>query len=77
VFIGQITYTIYLVHWPTFLFIDSMQLDPNLPKYAKVEGLRGTLNAAGSDTMLELQTLMAEDFRKLYPQVKIQVEGKG
>ena len=43
----------------------------------KVEGLRGTLNAAGSDTMLELQTLMAEEFRKLYPQVKIQVEGKG
>jgi len=54
-----------------------LELDPNLPRYAKVEGLRGTLNAAGSDTMLELQTLMAEDFRKLYPQVKIQVEGKG
>jgi phosphate transport system substrate-binding protein len=53
------------------------QLDPNLPTYKKVEGLRGTLNAAGSDTMLELQTLMAEEFRKLYPQVKIQVEGKG
>ena len=28
------------------------QLDPDLPKYAKVDGLRGTLNAAGSDTML-------------------------
>jgi phosphate transport system substrate-binding protein len=53
------------------------QLDPGLTAYAKVEALRGTLNAAGSDTMLELQTLMAEDFRKLYPQVKIQVEGKG
>jgi len=53
------------------------QLDPGLPRYSKVEGLRGTLNAAGSDTMLELQTLMAEDFRRLYPQVKIQVEGKG
>jgi len=52
-------------------------LDPGLSTYKKVEGLRGTLNAAGSDTMLELQTLMAEEFRKLYPQVKIQVEGKG
>ena len=52
-------------------------LDPGLLKYKKVEGLRGTLNAAGSDTMLELQTLLAEEFRKLYPQVKIQVEGKG
>lgn len=53
------------------------QLPPDLPSYERVEGLRGTLNAAGSDTMLELQTLMAEEFRKLYPQVKIQVEGKG
>ena len=53
------------------------KLDPGLSGYTKVQGLRGTLNAAGSDTMLELQTLMAEDFRKLYPQVKIQVEGKG
>ena len=52
-------------------------LDPGLPTYEKVEGLRGTLSAAGSDTMLELQTLMAEEFRKLYPQVKIQIEGKG
>jgi len=54
-----------------------VELDPRLPAYTKAEGLLGTLNAAGSDTMLELQTLMAEDFRKLYPQVKIQIEGKG
>jgi phosphate transport system substrate-binding protein len=59
------------------LWAGGPSLDPNLSEYTKVEGLRGTLNAAGSDTMLELQTLMAEEFRKLYPQVKIQVEGKG
>jgi phosphate transport system substrate-binding protein len=53
------------------------EVDPKLPDYVKVEALRGTLNAAGSDTMLELQTLMAEEFRRLYPQVKAQVEGKG
>jgi phosphate transport system substrate-binding protein len=53
------------------------QLDAALPAYEPVDGVRGTLNAAGSDTMLELQTLMAEEFRKLYPQVKIQIEGKG
>ena len=41
------------------------KIDPELAEYSKVEGLRGTLNAAGSDTMLELQTLMAEEFRKL------------
>ena len=47
------------------------------PEYAKSDGIHGTLTAAGSDTMLELQTLMAEAFRSLYPQVKIQIEGKG
>jgi phosphate transport system substrate-binding protein len=58
-------------------FASGPTLDPGLPKYDKVDGVRGTLSAAGSDTMLELQTLMAEEFRKLYPQVKVQVEGKG
>ena len=58
-------------------FASGPTLDPGLPTYVKVDGVRGTLNAAGSDTMLELQTLMAEEFRKLYPQVKVQVEGKG
>ena len=52
-------------------------VDPNLPRYEKTSGVRGTLSAAGSDTMLELQTLVAEAFRRIYPQVKIQVEGKG
>jgi len=60
-----------------FGFAAGPTLDPGLPKYTKVDGVRGTLSAAGSDTMLELQTLMAEEFRKLYPQVKVQVEGKG
>ena len=58
-------------------FASGPTLDPSLPKYVKVDGVRGTLSAAGSDTMLELQTLMAEEFRKIYPQVKVQVEGKG
>jgi peptidoglycan/LPS O-acetylase OafA/YrhL len=31
VYVGQITYTIYLVHWPVFLFIDSLKIDPDLP----------------------------------------------
>jgi phosphate transport system substrate-binding protein len=53
------------------------KLDPELPAYRRVEGLRGTLSAAGSDTMLHLQSLMAEEFRRIYPQVAVQLEGKG
>lgn len=30
---GQVTYTIYLVHWPAFMFVDSLKIDPNLPRF--------------------------------------------
>ena len=53
------------------------KLDPDLPRYRKTEGLAGTLTAVGSDTMLVLQALMAEEFRKLHPQVTVELEGKG
>jgi hypothetical protein len=29
---GQVTYTIYLVHWPTFLVWESLRLNPDLPR---------------------------------------------
>lgn len=45
--------------------------------YRPTPGLEGTLSAAGSDTMLQLQTLMAEAFKRHHPDVVIQVEGKG
>lgn len=30
--LGHVTYTTYLVHWPMFLLWDSMRLDPSLPR---------------------------------------------
>jgi len=56
---------------------DDRRLDADLPAYRPVPGLSGTLTAAGSDTMLQLQALMAEEFRRIYPQVAIELEGKG
>jgi phosphate transport system substrate-binding protein len=53
------------------------KVDPSLPTYQKVSGISGTLNSIGSDTMNNMMTLWAETFRKHYPNVKIQVEGKG
>ena len=29
---GQVTYTVYLVHWPTFMFWESLDIDPDLPR---------------------------------------------
>ena len=56
---------------------EPIKLDPNLKPYAKVSGVSGNLNSIGSDTLNNLMTLWAEGFRKQYPNVKIQIEGKG
>ncbi len=55
---------------------DSM-VDPAWKGYKQVSGVSGNLNSIGSDTLNNLMTLWAEGFRKEYPNVKIQIEGKG
>jgi phosphate transport system substrate-binding protein len=55
----------------------ALSVDPALPAYSRVSGVSGSLNSVGSDTMNNMMTLWAETFRKFYPSVKIQVEGKG
>jgi len=55
----------------------SLQVDPKLSGYSKVSGVSGNLSSVGSDTLNNLMTLWAEAFRKAYPNVNIQVEGKG
>jgi phosphate transport system substrate-binding protein len=55
----------------------AVKVDPALPAYQKTSGVSGSLSSVGSDTMNNLMTFWAETFRKLYPNVKIQVEGKG
>lgn len=56
---------------------DAIVLDPALKGYVKVTGVSGNVNSIGSDTLNNLMTLWAEGFRKQYPSVKIQIEGKG
>src|SRR5262245_51422928 len=56
---------------------EAVQVDAKIPRYKKVQGISGNLSAVGSDTMNNLMTLWAEGFRKIYPGVNVQVEGKG
>jgi phosphate transport system substrate-binding protein len=56
---------------------EAVQLDPALPSYEKTSGVSGNLSSIGSDTMNNLMTYWAEGFAKIYPNVKVQVEGKG
>jgi phosphate transport system substrate-binding protein len=54
-----------------------VEVDPDIPSYQKISGISGNLNSVGSDTLNNLMTLWAEGFRKIYPNVNIQIEGKG
>ncbi|HYN20719.1 MAG TPA: phosphate ABC transporter substrate-binding protein [Thermoanaerobaculia bacterium] len=53
------------------------QVDPALPAYQKTGGISGNLSSVGSDTLNNLMTLWTEEFKRNYPNVRIQVEGKG
>jgi phosphate transport system substrate-binding protein len=56
---------------------EQLKVDANLSDYVKVQGVAGNLNSVGSDTLNNLMTFWAESFRKHYPNVNIQIEGKG
>ncbi|MEO0483340.1 MAG: phosphate ABC transporter substrate-binding protein [Planctomycetota bacterium] len=53
------------------------ELDPELPSFERVPGVSGSLKSMGSDTMLNVMTHWQEAFREFYPNVRIEVEGKG
>ena len=53
------------------------KVDPGIPAYKAVSGVSGNLSSVGSDSLNNVMTLWAEKFNKLYPNVKIQIEGKG
>lgn len=54
-----------------------IEVDANIKMYQKTSGVSGNLDSIGSDTLNNLMTYWAETFRKKYPNVRIQVEGKG
>lgn len=54
-----------------------VKVDPDLPSYTPVQGVSGTIKSIGSDTMNNLMTLWSEGFQKQYPNVRVEIEGKG
>ena len=60
-----------------FTFAQAVKVDSKIPPYKKVAGISGNANSIGSDTMNNLMALWLEGFRKHYPLVNIQIEGKG
>ena len=58
------------------VFADN-KIDPALPDYSKASGVSGNINSVGSDTLANLMTLWAEEFKKLYPNVNVQIQAAG
>ena len=56
---------------------DTVSVDSKLMPYKAVSGVSGNIKSVGSDTMNNLMALWAEDFRKMYPNVQVEIEGKG
>lgn len=54
-----------------------VQVDPKLPDYQPVAGVSGRIKSVGSDTMNNMMTLWSEGFQQYYPNVRIEIEGKG
>jgi len=53
------------------------EVDPALPDYERTSGVSGNLSSVGSDTLANLMTLWAEDFKRHYPNVNIQIQAAG
>ncbi len=53
------------------------KVDPSLKDYTKASGISGNLSSVGSDTLANLMTLWAEEFKRLYPNVNIQIQAAG
>ena len=52
-------------------------VDVKIPTYAKASGVSGNLSSVGSDTLANLMTLWAEEFKRVYPNVNIQIQAAG
>src|SRR5688500_5292747 len=55
----------------------ALKLDPGFPAYKATQGVSGAIKSVGSDTMINLMTLWGEGFKSAYPNVTIEIEGKG
>jgi phosphate transport system substrate-binding protein len=55
----------------------TQEVDAKLPDYQAVSGISGNLSSVGSDTLANLMTFWAEDFKRFYPNVNIQIQAAG
>jgi phosphate transport system substrate-binding protein len=75
--LGVLVGVVMMAVLPVLPVAAQFKLDSRLVTYRSVGGVSGNLSSVGSDTLNNLMTLWAEGFQKFYPNVRIQIEGKG
>jgi len=63
--------TASLISTPAFAAGDT------LSPYTKVSGISGNLSSVGSDTLANMMTFWAEEFKRQYPNINIQIQAAG
>ena len=53
------------------------KVDADIPVYKRASGVSGNISSVGSDTLANLMTLWAEEFKRAYPNVNIQIQAAG
>ena len=54
-----------------------LKVDAKLPEYKAVKGVSGRLTILGSDTMKNVMTYWGDGFKKFYPDIQIEIQGRG
>lgn len=57
--------------------VSAAEVDADLADYVKATGVSGNVSSVGSDTLANLMTLWGEEFKRLYPNVNIQIQAAG
>jgi len=61
----------------SLMSFSSVAVDKDLPVYKKVSGVSGNLSSVGSDTLANMMTFWAEEYKRTYPNVNIQIQAAG
>ncbi|MFC0120221.1 PstS family phosphate ABC transporter substrate-binding protein [Pseudoalteromonas xiamenensis] len=55
----------------------TLAVDQTLPEYQKTSGISGNFSSVGSDTLANMMTFWAEEYKRIYPNVNIQIQAAG
>jgi phosphate transport system substrate-binding protein len=69
--------TLGVIGLSSLISFSAFAVDNELPIYKKVSGVSGNVSSVGSDTLANMMTFWAEEFKRIYPNVNVQIQAAG